>query len=393
MKWLIVINKYLPDAVGGNIIYVKRFIEELNNFGRKVILVTTTNDKILPKHEKQDNCEIYRVFFNKGNLGPLRFKEREIFTKEIEELIKKEEIDILNIHQGGWVTNKFLEQKREYKLIFTFHAVHSYELFFEFIKSIGLLNFKSLLICPIKYLIQLNFELNSLKYADKIVVMSDYVKGTVRKFLGSKYLNKVFVTGIGVSSLSNLDKVDKNQGRKKLKLNKDEVIFITVRRLAHRMGLFNLIKAFGSVNDDSARLLIIGKGYLYDKLDNYIKKLNLQHKVQLLGFVNNEDLHYYYCSSDCFILPTEELEGFGIATIEALSYNLPVIGTPKGATPEILSKFDSNLITKTHKSGDIAEKINYYLQNTDKYKDIDFDGKVQSIYNWGNFVNKIVNEI
>ena len=37
-------------------------------------------------------------------------------------------------------------------------------------------------------------------------------------------------------------------------------------------------------------------------------------------------------------MPSVTLEGFGLSTIEALSCGVPVLGTPTGATPEILNE-------------------------------------------------------
>ena len=46
--------------------------------------------------------------------------------------------------------------------------------------------------------------------------------------------------------------------------------------------------------------------------------------------------------ADLFILPTTELEGFGLVTVEALASGLPVLGTPIGGTREILAKLGSD---------------------------------------------------
>ena len=394
MKWLISIHKYIPDRVGGTAVYVKRFIDSLLANNHEVTLITSTNIEKLPEYEKNGNLEVYKVYFKTGSVGPLRFKQRKIYTDKINEILAKNHFDIVNIHTSGCFNDSFFTQKRNYKLIFTLHAVVSYELLFDLKKTVfSLKNLHETIKFPMKYLLQSKSEKTACLNADKIIVMSEYVKGTIKKYLCPECLNKVCVTGIGVSPISDLPKISREEARDSLSINKNDKLFVTVRRLVPRMGLFNLIKAFSFVKDDSARLLLIGKGQLYENLNNYIKKLNLQDKVKLVGYVENDLLHYYYCTADCFILPTEELEGFGISTIEALSYNLPVIGTPRGATPEILTKFDKNLITRTHKPKDLYEKIEYYLKNQDKYRDIDFDKKVNNYYNWNVLTDRIINSI
>lgn len=396
MKWLIIVDKYLPEVVGGNVIYVQRFIQELIKSGHDVTLLTSTNKKDFVEYEKNNNLEIYRVYNKKGTVGPLRFNSRDLLTDKLKSLLDNNSFDIVNTHSACLFNLKILRSLKKnysFKLLSTFHAVHTYEILFDMKKhfSFSTLNFKELITFIPKLLFMYIFEYNTLRYTDKVIVMSEYVKETIKTFFGKKFLYKVLVTGIGVSQ-PEFEQIPKQEAREKLNLKQNETIFITVRRLAPRMGLFNLIKAFSYINDESTKLFIIGKGTLYKKLNEFVGKLNMQNRIKLLGFVDDEKLHYYYCSADCFIIPTEQLEGFGIVTIEALNYNLPVIGTPKGATPEILNKFDKNLITKSHLPKDIAEKINYYLKNRENYNNIDFDKKVQEYYNWNTIVGKIIKE-
>lgn len=394
MKWLIVTSGYTDVTVGGNVIYIERFIKALIDNGHEVTLLAGTPKKDFVEHEQNGNLEIYRIFLPEA-VTALRFDSKKIFTEKTRELLEKKQYDYLNTHCGFALNIDFIKNCRnKVKVIYTLHTLDFYENTFDLIKSVKMLDLKpmQLLKYPFKVLANIYYEFNTFKYSYKTVVMSNFVKDYVLKFFGKKYEDKILVTGIGITPISNLQRISKDEARTKLGIKNDETIFITVRRLAPRMGLFNLIKAFSYIKDDSSRLFIVGKGKLHNKLNDYIKKLNLQDKVTLLGYVENDLLHYYYCASDCFILPTEELEGFGISTIEALSYNLPVIGTPRGATPEILNKFDVNLITKSHLPKDIAEKINYYLKNIGNYKNLNFDKKVNEYYNWTAIVDKITGE-
>lgn len=398
MKWLIIIDKYIPDVVGGNVIYIERFIKGLIELGHEVVLLASTNRTDCPEYEKFNNFEIYRIYVKEGSIGPLRFKDRNLLTQKFLSLVDNNNFDVVNTHTAYLLNLNFLrERKKKYnfKLVSTFHAVHTYELLFNMQKhlSFGAISYREMAVFPVKFILSYIFEYNSLKYADSVIVMSKYVKSTVNKFLGNKFLDKILVSAIGVSKIQNLEPISKQEAGKKLQLKPDETLFLTVRRLVPRMGLFNMIKAFSLLENNFARLLIVGKGELYGKLDKYIKKLNLQNKINLLGFVDNDLLHYYYSAADCFILPTEQLEGFGIVTIEALSYNVPVIGTPRGATPEILEKFDKNLITKSHLPEDIAEKMEYFLVNKDKYSNINYKDLVNVEYNWTSIINKIIDFI
>jgi glycosyltransferase involved in cell wall biosynthesis len=156
---------------------------------------------------------------------------------------------------------------------------------------------------------------------------------------------------------------DKVKARDQLGLPDERPILITTRRLVARMGLENLVRAMAIVRDKGidALLLIAGKGYLQHDLEKLITELGLESNVRLLGFVPEETLPVYLASADLFVLPTEALEGFGLATIEALAVGLPVVGTPVGATPEILRRLDPGLITQSAAPDALAQCLTYWL--------------------------------
>src|SRR5947208_928866 len=139
---------------------------------------------------------------------------------------------------------------------------------------------------------------------------------------------------------------DRGAIRGELGLSADRAILLTVRNLEARMGLDNLLGAMAvlKVRRPSALLLIGGAGSLRGALEAQSQALGLSEHVKFLGFVPDAELPRYYQAADVFVLPTRELEGFGLVTVEALACGTPVLGTPVGATPEILRALCPTLV-------------------------------------------------
>jgi glycosyltransferase involved in cell wall biosynthesis len=131
--------------------------------------------------------------------------------------------------------------------------------------------------------------------------------------------------------------VSKAEARRKLGWPEDEKIVFTVRQLRHRYGIDTAIEAIAPLAvDGRCRFHIGGAGVAHDSLQARIDRLEAGRVVRLLGRLSDEDLRLAYQAADLFILPTRELECFGLIILEALACGLPVIGTTVGAIPENL---------------------------------------------------------
>lgn len=118
-------------------------------------------------------------------------------------------------------------------------------------------------------------------------------------------------------------------------LDKASPVFIAVGRLDVAKNFALLINAFNKVvEEQDARLLILGEGSLRDELQTQINTLGLQEKCELVGFVDNP--YKYMKHADAFVL-SSDFEGFGNVIVEAMAVNTPVVSTncPSGPS-EIL---------------------------------------------------------
>ena len=115
-------------------------------------------------------------------------------------------------------------------------------------------------------------------------------------------------------------------------------VLFTLRRLVPRMGLDRLLRAFCEARKATrdVSLVIAGDGPLRGSLESLASDLGLSGSVRFEGRVSDEALPKMYASADTFVLPTAELECFGLIALEALASGRPVLATPVGAIPEVV---------------------------------------------------------
>jgi glycosyltransferase involved in cell wall biosynthesis len=135
--------------------------------------------------------------------------------------------------------------------------------------------------------------------------------------------------------------------RRRLGVEPDAKLILTVRRLVPRMGIEQLLHALVPLlAREPLRLVIVGWGPLERSLHQLSARLGVEQQVHFAGRVPEAELPDWYRAADLFVLPTIAYEGFGIVTAEALACGTPVVGTPVGATPELLRPLEPRLLAR-----------------------------------------------
>lgn len=186
-----------------------------------------------------------------------------------------------------------------------------------------------------------------------IVLSTAFRDVLVREFGISPERIHVVPGGVNVDAFDT--GLSRREAREHLGWPTDRPIIVSVRRLARRMGLENLIDALRTVRREvpDVLLCVAGKGPLEEELTAQIEELGLTDHVRLLGFVPEADLPLAYRAANVSIVPTVALEGFGLITVESLAAGTPVLVTPHGGLPEVVSDLDPNLVL----AGDTAEVL------------------------------------
>lgn len=157
--------------------------------------------------------------------------------------------------------------------------------------------------------------------------------------------------------------VDRSAARVQLGWPADRPIVVCVRRLARRMGLDVLIDAARIVRQSHPDVLfaIAGKGAIQRELEEQIEAASLLNHVRLLGFVPDELLPLAYAAADLSVVPSQAFEGFGFVTLESLVQGTPVLVTPVGGLPEVVTALDTSLIMPGSDSRSIGDAVSRAL--------------------------------
>ena len=154
--------------------------------------------------------------------------------------------------------------------------------------------------------------------------------------------------------------------------NGEGPLIFTARRLVPRTGVTELIAAMPAIvaRLPTVQLVIAGDGQLRDEIERRVDELGIRGHVSLLGRVSDESLVGWYRAASLFVLPTQELEGFGMSTIEALACGTPAVGTPAGGTPEVLRGLDPGLIASDTTPVALAEVVIRTIGDADRLRDL-----------------------
>lgn len=187
-----------------------------------------------------------------------------------------------------------------------------------------------------------NFLFNN---SDLIVTTTN---GYVEK---SKYLEKFKLKIRVVPNGTDLNRFNKHVDGTLIKLRysiplKSKIVLF-VGTLEEYKGVEYLLKAFKKVLifNKAAYLIIVGSGKLSQKLQRLSQKFEISEKAIFSGYVRDDELPYFYSTSDLFVLPSiSEKEGFGIVQLEAMASCKPVICTNLPG----VSGVDENEIASIH---------------------------------------------
>jgi phosphatidylinositol alpha-1,6-mannosyltransferase len=201
-----------------------------------------------------------------------------------------------------------------------------------------------------------------LKTISKFVVPSEWTREKLRELGVDEDKIEVIHPGIDFEKFNYFELEERKYS------SEDKFTLLTVGRLDERKGHKLVLEAIKDIED--VEYLIAGSGEMEEEIKQKIQQLKLEDKVEVLGYVPEEDLVKLYHESDCFIMTSTKtqnsIEGFGIVYLEANAADKSVIGADTGGTPSAIKNGETGLLTSTD-SGEIRQEIREIQDNPEKF--------------------------
>ena len=167
--------------------------------------------------------------------------------------------------------------------------------------------------------------------ADKIIAVSYLTRNIIISRYGVTG-DKVEVVYNGVEKNGNGFTVGKTG------IKKDEKIVLFLGRITMQKGPEYFLGAAKKVLDvmDNVKFVMAGSGDMMRSTIELAASLGIGSKVLFTGFLRGEDVRKVYEKADLYVMPSVS-EPFGIAPLEALNHDIPVLISKQSGVAEVLT--------------------------------------------------------
>lgn len=123
----------------------------------------------------------------------------------------------------------------------------------------------------------------------------------------------------------------------KYKIHKDEKIVLFLGRITMQKGPEYFLAAAKKVLEvmDNVKFVMAGSGDMIRRTIEMAASMGIGHKVLFTGFLRGSDVEKVFKMADLYVMPSVS-EPFGIAPLEAMSHDVPVIISKQSGVSEVL---------------------------------------------------------
>jgi L-malate glycosyltransferase len=311
----------------GQSIHVKKIANELVKYGHELHLYTLPNHTSMIS-EFDSRIKIIFLRFS-GKLGYY------LNSFELKKLIEKENYDVINAHYASGYGTMLRNAKVGPSMLSVFGS--------------------DVYVYPFKSNFNMKTMVKNLDYADVLSSTSKVMEEKLKSFYRNN--RKIHITNFGVD-VNNFQKVEQ------IRDSNNEFIFGVIKKIEEIYGYIYLFNAFKMLIESvkkcekKVKLKIYGRGSKREEYEKYCREIGLSDYVEFCGFVPNEKIPQVLSELDAVCLPSIS-ESFGVAAIEAMACEVPVISSDAEGFTEVIEEGETGFIVPKKNEKALFDKMLY----------------------------------
>lgn len=175
-----------------------------------------------------------------------------------------------------------------------------------------------------------DIERMGMERADKVIAVSYFTRSII--------ISRYGISGEKVEVVYNGIERNGNGASAETGIDKNEKIVLFLGRITMQKGPEYFLQAAKKVLEvmDNVKFVMAGSGDLMHRAVEMAAGLGIGQKILFTGFLCGEDVQKIYEMADLYVMPSVS-EPFGIAPLEALNNDVPVIISKQSGVSEVLT--------------------------------------------------------
>lgn len=258
-------------------------------------------------------------------------------SSKIVDMVRLYKIELLHVHYAiphayaGYMAKKMLEEEGiRIPMVTTLHGTD--------ITLVGKHpNYKT----------AVSFSINK---SDAVTSVSESLKNETYEIFDIK--KEIHVVPNFIDFSDNLHR-NKRKCERHIIAQEDERIITHISNFRSVKRIPDVIDIFYKIHQKiPSKLMMVGDGPEKEKAEQQCEELGISDKVIFFG--NTHEINRILCSSDLFLLPSQT-ESFGLAALEAMALEVPVISSNSGGLSEVNMNGFSGYLSDVGNTDEMAE--------------------------------------
>lgn len=291
------------------------------------------------------------------------------YSKEITEIIEKNNIDIIHTNTAAVLEGAYVKRKKTIKHIWHIHEI--------IVKPPIIHKFLSFIIS---------------RFSDEVVVVSNAVK---KHLMDTGYFKKeIKVIYNGVDNKIFNPNNDTEYIRKEFNIPKDSIVVGMIGRINAWKGQKDFLLAMDKVlkNNDNVYAMMVGgvfEGEEWRKTELEEQINAMENKDRIIFSDYRKDTPNIHCLYDIFVLPSTNPDPLPTVVLEAMASGKPVVGYRHGGVCEMVDEDSNGFLCNPRNIKELANRIEDLIKNDDlrKYKSNRSLTRQKNLFSLENYVN------